>query len=291
MGLKELPKMSKTSVGFIGLGLMGMPIARRLARQGFAVTGCDIHPPTLAAFDEPGAEREADPVEAARGKDFVGICVRTDEQLRQLTADGAVFAAQGDGGIFIITSTVTPELAQALAAEASEYGVSVIDVGVSGGLQYALEGKLSLFVGGDDDVVARARPWLDAIGTTSHLGPVGRGLTGKLLNNLACIANYGLAASILDLGVELDFDREQLRAALQLGSAQSFALQVAPTMMGLREGQTPESVLDLRNLLEKDVRLSARLAAPDNTAMSALQDACEVLLNRMERAAQDLKGD
>ena len=283
--------MSKTSVGFIGLGLMGMPIARRLARQGFAVTGCDIHAPTLESFDETGTHRESDPVEAARTKNIVGICVRNDEQLRDLTSDGAIFAAQGDGGIFVITSTVTPGLAQSLASEAAAYGVSVIDVGVSGGLQYALAGKLSLFVGGEDAVVERARPWLDAIGTTSHLGPVGRGLTGKLLNNLACIANYGLAASILDLGVELEFDREQLRAALQRGSAQSFALQVAPTMMGLREGQTAEDVLDLRNLLEKDVQLSAELAEPDNIAMSALQDACKVLLSRMDRAAKELGGN
>lgn len=281
--------MTKASVGFIGLGLMGMPIARRLAREGFAVTGCDIHPPTLESFDEPGALPEANPVEAARGKEIVGICVRTDEQLSRLTEDGAIFAAQGRGGIFIITSTVKPALAISLAEQAASHGVDVIDVGVSGGLQYALEGRLSLFVGGEDSVVARARPWLDALGTTSHLGPVGRGLTGKLLNNLACIANYGLAASILDLGVELNFDREQLRAALQLGSAQSFALQVAPTMMGLREGQTSESVLDLRSLLEKDVTLSAQLAPADNVAMSALQDACRVLLARMERAARDLE--
>lgn len=280
--------MSKTTVGFIGLGLMGMPIARRLARQGFAVTGCDIFPATLESFDESGTKREADPVKAARGKDIVGICVRTDEQLRDLTRDGAVFAAQGEGGIFIITSTVSPELAQTLEKEAAQHGVSVIDVGVSGGHHYALDGKLSLFVGGDDDVVAKAQPWLDAIGTTSHLGPVGRGLTGKLLNNLACIANYGLAASILDLGVQLDFDREQLREALQRGSAQSFALQVAPTMMGLREGQTAKDVAGLRNLLEKDVRLSAKLADAEDVAMSALQDACEVLLARMDRAAKDL---
>ncbi len=282
--------MSKGTVGFIGLGLMGMPIARRLAREGFTVTGCDIFPAALEAFDEPGTMREADPVEAARGKDIVGICVRTDAQLRELTADGAVFAAQGDGGIFVITSTVSPDLAKELAREAAQHGVSVIDVGVSGGHHYALEGKLSLFVGGDDATIARAMPWLDAIGTTSHLGPVGRGLTGKLLNNLACIANYGLAASILDLGVQLDFDREELRAALQRGSAQSFALQVVPGMMGVREGSTAEGVLDLRNLLEKDVRLSAALAPEDDVAMVALQNACEVLLARMSRAAEELRG-
>lgn len=282
--------MSKGTTGFIGLGLMGAPIARRLAREGFTVTGCDIFQAALDKFDEPGTTGTTDPVEAARGKDIVGICVRTDDQLRELTADGAIFAAQGRGGIFIITSTVSPELAQALEREAAAYGVHVIDVGVSGGAHYALEGKLSLFVGGDEATIERARPWLEAIGTVSHLGPVGRGLTGKLLNNLACIANYGLAASILDLGVQLDFDREQLRAALQRGSAQSFALQVVPGMMGVREGSTAEGVADLRNLLEKDVRLSAKLAPADDVAMVALQNACEVLLTRMDRAVAELKG-
>lgn len=281
--------MSKGTTGFIGLGLMGAPIARRLARQGFTVTGCDIFAPTLEKFDEPGTERTLDPIEAARDKDIVGICVRTDQQLRDLTADGAIFAAQGDGGIFIITSTVSPELAQTLEKEAADYGVSVIDVGVSGGLHYALEGKLSLFVGGDEATIKRAASWLEAIGTVSHLGPVGRGLMGKLLNNLACIANYGLSASILDLGVQLNFDREQLRQALMRGSAQSFALQVVPGMMGVREGSTAEGVADLRNLLEKDVRLSAKLAPADDPAMTALQDACEVLLARMDRAVEELK--
>lgn len=281
--------MAKASVGFIGLGSMGAPIARRLARQGFNVTGCDIFLATLEAFDEPGTIRTPDPIEAAHGKDIVGICVRTDEQLRKLTADGEIFKVQGEGGIFIITSTVSPELAQDLEKEAAEYGVALIDVGVSGGVHYAMEGKLSLFVGGDDKTIERAKPWLEAIGTVSHLGPVGRGLMGKLLNNLACIANYGLAASILDLGVALDFDREQLRAALQRGSAQSFALQVVPGMMGLREGSTPEGVLDLKNLLEKDVKLSAKLAPADDPAMTALQDACQVLMTRMDRAVAELQ--
>lgn len=281
--------MPKTSVGFIGLGLMGAPIARRLARQGFTVTGCDIYPPTLEGFDEPDTSREADPIEAVRGKNIVGICVRTDEQLRELAGDGEIFKAQGDGGIFIITSTVSPDLARELEKTAAQHGVSLIDVGVSGGHHYALEGKLSLFVGGGDETVERATSWLEAIGTISHLGPVGRGLEGKLLNNLACIANYGLAASILDLGVALDFDREQLREALQRGSAQSFALQVVPGMVGWRENSTAEGVADIRNLLAKDVYLSAGLAAAEDPAMSALQNACHVLLRRMDRAVDELE--
>ena len=281
--------MTKGSVGFIGLGSMGAPIARRLAQQGFTVTGCDIFPAALEAFDEPGTHGTLDPVEAARGKEIVGICVRTDAQLKDLTADGAIFEAQGDGGIFIITSTVSPDLARELEKTAARHGVSLIDVGVSGGGPAAINGKLSLFVGGDEQTIERALPWLESIGTVAHLGPVGRGLEGKLLNNLAAIANYGLAASILDLGASLNFDREQLRQALLLGSAQSFALQVVPGMMGLRANSTSEGVQDLHDLLKKDVVLSASLAPADDPAMSALQDACRVLLARMKLAASELK--
>jgi 3-hydroxyisobutyrate dehydrogenase-like beta-hydroxyacid dehydrogenase len=236
-------------IGFIGLGSMGAPIARRLARQGFDVTGCDVSPQALEAFDEPGTLREADPVATARGAEILGICVRTDEQLEDLVGDGAIFAALGECGIVVLNSTVAPDLARRLAEQAKAVGVGFIDVGVSGGGPAAIEGKLSLFVGGEDEVVARARPFLDAIGRVSHLGPVGRGLEGKLLNNLISIANYGMSAAILDLGDRLHFDRAQLSEALMAGSAQSFALKAVPGMLRPHEGMP--SYLDyLHDLLK-----------------------------------------
>lgn len=85
-------------VGFIGLGSMGAPIARRLARSGFEVIGCDISPDMLAAFDEPGTVRESDPIATARKSELLGICVRTDQQLESLAGDGRLFEALGEGG-------------------------------------------------------------------------------------------------------------------------------------------------------------------------------------------------
>ena len=79
-------------------------------------------------------------------------------------------------------------------------------MGVSGGGHLAIEGKLRLFVGGEEATVERARPWLQAIGKSlAYLGPVGRGLEGKLLNNLISIANYGMSAAIIDVGGKLGF--------------------------------------------------------------------------------------
>jgi len=274
--------------GFIGLGSMGAPIARRLARNGFVVTGCDISPEMLAAFDEPGTERCADPIEAARDTEFLGICVRTDAQLEELAGDGRLFAAMAPGGTVILHSTVSPDLARSLAALAAEKGVGFVDVGVSGGGPAAIEGKLSLFVGCSDSDLERARPWLEAIGKVSHLGPVGRGQEGKLLNNLISIANYGMSAAIVDIALDMGFERDQFIAALNAGSAQSFALNVGPRFVLPREGAgAPGSFEGLHDLLKKDVDHCRELAVDERTALAALLAASDTMLARLRRAATE----
>ena len=145
------------------------------------------------------------------------------------------------------------------------------------------------FVGGDEETVQRARAFLDAIGTVAHLGPVGRGLEGKLLNNLVSIAYYGMAASILDLGVALNFDREQLREALMIGSARGFALEAVPGLVGWRGTPSAIYLENMHDLLAKDVIHGAELAPADDPAMAALQAACHVMLARVKRAAAEAR--
>lgn len=278
--------------GFIGLGSMGAPIARRLARCGFDVTGCDISEEMLAAFDEPGTKRETDPIETARQSEMLGICVRTDEQLEQLLGDGKIFEALGRGGTVILHSTVSPDLARRCAADANAYGVGFVDVGVSGGGPAAIEGELSLFVGGEEADIERARPWLEAIGKQlSHLGPVGRGQEGKLLNNLISVANYGMSAAILDVAMDMGFDRQQLTEAFMAGSAQSFAMQVGPRMVLPREGVgAPSSFQGLHDLLKKDVDFCRDLEVGETQAMSGLLASCDFMLARIRRAAIEAEG-
>ena len=279
--------------GFIGLGSMGAPIARRLARCGFEVVGCDVSEEMLAAFDEPGTTRESDPVETARRSDMLGICVRTDEQLEALAGDGRLFAALGKGGTVILHSTVAPELARRLAVKARDYGVGFVDVGVSGGGPAAIEGQLSLFVGGEDADVERARPWLEAIGKKlSHLGPVGRGQEGKLLNNLISIANSGLATAVVDIGVDMGFDRQQLIDAFNAGSAQSFAMRVGPGMVQPRQGTgAPGTFEGLHDLLKKDVDHCRELEVTETVALANLLGACDAMLARIRRAAAEAAGE
>lgn len=279
-------------VGFIGLGSMGAPIARRLARCGFAVTGCDVSSEMLEAFDEPGTTRSADPMETARGCDLLGICVRTDEQLEALVDGGRLYEALGSGGTVILHSTVAPELAIRQAELAARYGVGFVDVGVSGGGPAAIEGQLSLFVGASEADLERARPWLEAIGKNlAHLGPVGRGQQGKLLNNLISVANYGMSAAIIDIGVDMGFDRQQLTQALNAGSAQSFAMNVGPRMVQPREGVgAPSTFMGLHDLLKKDVDHCRELPVSDETPLDGLLAACDVMLARIRRAAAEAEG-
>lgn len=102
--------------GFIGLGSLGAPIARKIARSGFPLTVFDISPAAMQAFDEPGAELAGDPLEVASAADVLCVCVRMDGDLVDLAGDGALFAALGEGGVFVIHSTVAPELCQQLAS-------------------------------------------------------------------------------------------------------------------------------------------------------------------------------
>jgi 3-hydroxyisobutyrate dehydrogenase len=154
------------------------------------------------------------------------------------------------------------------------------DAGVSGGGPAALTGELSIFVGGDKEAFDRAQPLLSSYGkSVVHLGPVGRGMEAKLLNNLVSVANYGLSAAILDLGERLNFDREQLRQALMAGSAQGFALRAVPGLL------RPEGASALRELLKKDVDHARMLAPSDDVAMATLMPAAQAMLDRLSRAA------
>ena len=260
-------------VGYIGLGALGGPIARRIAQSGFALTVYDLSAAAIDANAEPGVGKAASPIAVAEACETLCICVRTDADVVDVVAEGALFEALGPGGLFVIHSTIAPELCESLAVQAHAYGVSVIDCGVSGGSPAALDGKLSIFAGGEAEAIARVTPLLDCLGTFRHLGPVGRGMQGKLLNNLISIATYGMSAHILDLGEHLGFDRAQLHDMLMAGSAQSFALRVVPGFV------QPERLENMRTLLGKDVAHARHLADPDLPAMKALIPAAQSMID------------
>jgi 3-hydroxyisobutyrate dehydrogenase len=260
-------------IGYLGLGSLGAPIARCIARGDFALSVYDVLPAAMAGFDLPGVTRAPDPLAVARESDILIVCVRTDADLDGL-ASPDLFAALGENGILMIHSTVAPELAVTVADRARPYGVAVLDCGVSrGGGGEEVNGDLSIFLGGDPAVIEQARPLLDHLGTWKHLGPVGRGMQGKLLNNLVSIANYGMAAHILELGEHMGFERESLKEMLMAGSAQGFALKVAPGFV------RPDRAPNMLALLGKDIDHARSLAEPGNASLKALLAAADSMVS------------
>lgn len=188
-------------VAFIGLGVMGFPMAGHLKTKG----GHDV-----TVYNRTAAKAEAwvakyggraarTPAEAARGCEFVFSCVGNDNDLRSVTigADGA-FEGMGSGAVFIDNTTASAEVARELDAAARAKGFSFLDAPVSGGQAGAENGVLTVMVGGEADVFARAEPVISAYARkVGHMGPVGSGQLTKMVNQI-CIAGLvqGLSEGI-----------------------------------------------------------------------------------------------
>ena len=220
--------MQRTAVGFIGLGSQGAGIAQRLIERGVSTTLWARRPQTLEPFAGTAAKYADDPVTLGRASDVVGICVTDGTAVREVTlAPHGVLAGMRAGSVLALHSTIGTEDCATIAAAAAAREVRVIDAPVSGGGAAAAAGRLTVYVGGDDDAVAYARPILEAFGDpVLHMGALGNGLRTKLCNNALASAHFALAHDILAIGTGLGLDRDALGAALCNGSGRSFSLEV-----------------------------------------------------------------
>jgi len=171
-------------VGFIGLGNIGLPMAKRLVAAGLPTTVYDVVPGRAA--EAASATPAASPREVAAASDVVGLCVRDDADVRAaMLGDAGVLAGAARGTIVAIHSTVQPATVIEVAALAAERGVGVVDACVTGGATGAAQGTLTVMVGGDAAQIERARPFLDCFAKkVVHTGPLGTGCKMKLCNNL-----------------------------------------------------------------------------------------------------------
>ncbi|MCF1741525.1 NAD(P)-dependent oxidoreductase [Paradevosia shaoguanensis] len=213
-------------VAFIGLGVMGYPMARHLAAKGHEVT---VYNRTGAKAErwvsEFGGRAAPTPAEAARGQEFVFACVGNDDDLRQVTlgADGA-FGAMEKGAVFVDHTTASAGIARELAAAAD--GFDVIDAPVSGGQAGAENGVLTVMCGGEAAPFARAEPVMAAYArATRLLGPAGSGQLAKMMNQI-CIAGavQGLAEAI-HFGKQAGLDIEAVIDTISKGAAQSWQME------------------------------------------------------------------
>ena len=185
------------SIGFIGLGIMGAPMARNLVRAGFAVTGFDLDAEAVASLAADGGKPAGSIAEAVRGADIVVTMLPADQHVETaVLGEDGVLAHIEPGALLIDFSTIRPETAQKVAAAAT--GVRVLDAPVSGGQQGAVDGVLSIMVGGAEADFAAARRVFDAVGRVAALvGPAGAGQVVKAANQLVVGGTYALVAEAI----------------------------------------------------------------------------------------------
>jgi 3-hydroxyisobutyrate dehydrogenase-like beta-hydroxyacid dehydrogenase len=212
--------------GFIGLGSQGAPMARRIVEGGFPLTLWARRPATLELFADTPAKTASTPAELAAASDIIGLCVRDDNDVREVTSgDDGLLAGITAGAIIAVHSTVHPDTVRALAAAAAKKGAFVVDAPVSGGQPAASAGRLLVMAGGQAEHVERARPVFASYGDpVVYLGPLGSGQVTKLLNNTLFTAHLAVGASLLKLGRELDVDAAGLAKVIAHGSGESYAL-------------------------------------------------------------------
>jgi 2-hydroxy-3-oxopropionate reductase len=199
-----------TTVGFIGLGIMGAPMAANLVKAGYSVVGYNLHPEPIERLVAAGGRGAGDVAEAVAGADVVITMLPDSPDVEGVAlGENGIFANAKPGLLYIDASTIRPDVSARLAEEGARRGVRVVDAPVSGGEQGAIDANLSIMVGGAAEDFEAARPILEAVGrTVVHVGPPGSGQTVKAANQLIVAGTIELVAeSIVFLeayGVDMD---------------------------------------------------------------------------------------
>ena len=228
-----------SNVAFIGLGVMGAPMARHLAAAGHQVTVYNRTPAKALAWVALYGHRAAPtPREAAEGAEFVFMCVGDDNDVRDVVygPDGAV-AGAGAGAVLVDHTTASAKVARELAEACAEFGVGFVDAPVSGGQAGAESGQLTIMCGADDEAFYElARPVMTAYGKASALmGGAGSGQLTKMVNQI-CIAGIvqGLSEGI-NFAQRAGLDATQVIDVIRYGAAQSWQMENRGTTMGRGE--------------------------------------------------------
>jgi 2-hydroxy-3-oxopropionate reductase len=218
----------KTRVGFVGLGLMGLPMARNILKAGYQLTVWNRTAAKAAPLVAEGAEQAGSPAEVARCSDVV-VTIVTDSPDVEAVAGGenGVLAGAGAGSVWIDMSTISPEVTRRLGAAAAERGVEALDAPVSGGPPGAEAGTLSIMVGGKQEVFDACLPLLQTMGKTiTRVGDLGAGQVTKACNQVVIAATLAGIAEALVLGSKAGVDPALIRQALLGGYAGSRLLEV-----------------------------------------------------------------
>jgi 2-hydroxy-3-oxopropionate reductase len=218
------------TIGFIGLGLMGKPMARNLLKKGYSVIAHSRSRGPVGELVKEGATAGGSPAEVARTARIIITMLPDGPDVEKvLEGDNGVFGSMAKGTVIVDSSTIAPAIARRLAARAKELGGAMLDAPVSGGEIGAIEGTLTFMVGGDASTLESVRDILGAMGKPErvvHVGDSGAGQICKACNQIVLGGTMSVVAEAIALSRKAGVDPMKVRAALMGGFAQSRVLEV-----------------------------------------------------------------
>lgn len=217
------------TLGYIGLGLMGLPMTKRLLAAGHCVTVWNRSPQKLAEAVAAGARAAPGPSGVAAASEIIFLCLTDAAAVEQVAfGSGGLAEAAGTGRLVVDFSSIHPEATQDIAARLhAANGMAWIDAPVSGGTKGAAEGTLAVMAGGVAEDIARVAPYVGVMARNfTHMGPLGAGQTTKLCNQIIAGCTMAVLAEAARLAVNAGIDAERLPVALKGGFADSIPLQL-----------------------------------------------------------------
>jgi len=273
-------------VGFIGLGIMGRPMARNLLAAGFDLTVHSRGPRPVDELVAAGATRASGPAEVAAASDItITMLPDTPDVEQVLLGDGGVLSAVAPGSLVVDMSSIDPGPTRILAEAFAARDVAMLDAPVSGGERGAIDAALSIMIGGDEGAVRRAMQVFETLGKNIvHIGPSGAGQVAKACNQLVVAATIEAVAEALLLAERSGVDAAKVREALLGGFAGSKILEVHGQRMLDR---TFDPGFRIR-LHRKDARIVEEAAAATGTPMPAFAAVAAQLQRAVDAGDGDL---
>ncbi|MCH7970138.1 MAG: NAD(P)-dependent oxidoreductase [Chloroflexi bacterium] len=257
--------MSEERIGFVGLGMMGMPMSRNLVEAGYAVTVFDLDGAAVEQALTFGASSASTGSEVAAQSDIIITMVPDSPHVEAAIAgpDGILEGVKA-GSVVIDMSTISPATGKKMAALLEEKSVNFVDAPVTGGVEGAEAGTLSILVGGNAEAFERTLPVLNVLGgNVTHMGPVGSGHTTKIANQLIGVATLAGISEAFVLAKKAGLDLQLFFDAVKNGAGRSWALETLGPKI-LKGDFSPGFMV---KHMQKDLRLAAQLAADTGTSI------------------------
>jgi 3-hydroxyisobutyrate dehydrogenase len=218
---------ARETIGFLGLGQMGQPMARRLVEAGHSVRAFDLSGPARAGFVAGGGAEAASPAEACDGASLVITMLPNGKIVRQALLEPNALGGAQPGALVIDMSSSAPLQTRALGVELEALGHSLIDAPVSGGVKRAVAGMLAIMAGGEPAAIDRARPTLRVFGQSIFVvGPLGAGHAMKALNNYVSAAGLAAACEAVIVGRSFGLDPETIVDILNVSTGKNNSTDV-----------------------------------------------------------------